>query len=246
MTKITEKQLIKSLKSLKAIKPNKEWALLLKSKVLSTSHVAGSFVSTTGTPASITGIANIFFSIFSSKKLAYSFAALLFFVVGLFGFARNTVPGDALFPVKKIAEQSQAALTGQTGFKQNVAFLNSRINDLVQATKEGKTSNIPSAINEVSENALELTKGIKNNLVDSNSVKEIAAGLKTLADMPGSSLVESQDVINLYQTVVMSQIADLEKSTLTDDQKKILVEVKELYANSKYTEALEKILLISK
>ena len=32
-------------------------------------------------------------------------AVVIFLIVGAFGFARNTVPGDLLFPIKKIAEQ---------------------------------------------------------------------------------------------------------------------------------------------
>ena len=66
-----------------------------------------------------------------------------------------------------------------------------------------------------------------------------------MADVPGTDLSENSDVKDLYQTVVQSQIADLEKSTLTDDQANILIEIKSLYDQGKYNDALEKILLIS-
>jgi len=244
MSKITQKNLIEQLETLKEIKPRKEWALLLKSQLLSKEISKPEFrVSKIGF---WDFIRNSKFEIQNSRRLAYAFAVMLFLVVGAFGFARYTVPGDLLFPVKKIAEQSQAALTGQTGVQQNVATLNSRINDLVQVAKEGRKNNIPSAISEINLNASELVKSLKANPVsDPQTLKEIAASLKTLADVPGTDLTASPNVKDLYQTVVENQIADLEKSTLTDAQQTALEEIKELYSQGKYTDALEKILFLN-
>jgi len=239
MAKLTEEQLIQSLEQLEEIKPRKEWAILLKSQILVKSDLTKSKIGIWDL------IRNSKSEMLNLRRLAYSFAALIFVVVGIFGFARYTVPGDLLFPVKKIAEQSEAALTGQTGVKQNVAVLNNRINDLVQVTKEGRKNSIPSAISEINTNASELTKNLKINPPDSQTVKEIANTLKTLADVPGTNLSGSADLKDLYQTLVQSQINDLEKSTLTDNQQKTLDEVKNLYDEGKYTDALEKILLIN-
>ena len=244
MTKITQKQLIESLKQLKEIKPRKEWAVLLKSQILAAKQVEEKIVEN---PARLVGIMDMFSSMFAPRKLAYAFSVILIFVIGVFGFARYTVPGDALFPIKKITEQSQAALTGQTGLQQNMLALNSRINDLAQVAKEGRTDNIPSAISEVNANASQLAKDLKNSKVeDSQTLKELATSLKTLADVPGTDMTTNPDVQNLYQTVVQSQIADLQKATLTEDQKTKLTEVEDLYNQGKYTDALEKILLINK
>ena len=78
-----------------------------------------------------------------------------------------------------------------------------------------------------------------NPTKDSQTIKNIASSLKTLADMPGTDLSANQDVQNLYQTVVESQIADLQKTTLTDDQKNILAQAENLYSQGKYSDALE-------
>ena len=242
MTKITQKKLIEQMKMLKEIKPRKEWAVLLKSQILSEQKEI------TPVQAQSAGfenfISNFKFQISNSfsRRLAYSFAVILFLVVGVFGFARYTVPGDLLFPVKKIAEQSQAALTGQSGLKQNVATLNSRINDLAQVAKNGRTGNIPSAISEVAQAAKDLKD---NSIQDPNTLKEIASSLKTLADVPGTDLSANSDVKDLYQTVVQSQIADMQKATLTDDQQKTLTQAEDLYGQGKYEQAFE-ILLTSK
>ncbi|MCX6722529.1 MAG: hypothetical protein NT094_00480 [Candidatus Staskawiczbacteria bacterium] len=255
MSKITEKQLIEQIKTLKEIQPRKEWAVLLKSQILTEKPAfAESFVETkqigikvVEQPAKSVGIMDILSFIFSQKKLAYSFAVILFLIVGTFGFMGYTMPGDLLFPVKKIAEQSQASLTGQTSINQDVAKLNSRINDLSQVAKKGRMDNIPSAISEININAKALAKNLKSDLVKNpQTIKEIAVSLKTLANIPGADLSETPNVKDLYQIVVESQIADLQKTTLTDDQKKVLIDIEELYKQGKYSEALEKILLINK
>ncbi len=238
--KMNQKELINSIKQLKEIKPRKEWAVLLKSQILNEQKPMPIV-------AKSVGVMDIFSSVFFQKKMAYSFAAFVFVIVGLIGFARYTLPGDLLFPVKKLSEQSQAALTGQIGLKQDVATLSNRINDLAQVAKEGKTNNIPSAIDEIRTNASELAKNLKENPTqDPQTIKEIASSLKTLADVPGTDLSQNTDVQNLSQMVVQSEIADLQKTTLTDNQKKILTDAEDLYSQGKYTDALEKILLINK
>ncbi len=241
MAKITQEQLIKQLKILKEIKPRKEWAYSLKFEILNSKLETN--------PKFFNfefRISNFFFGLKPQKSLVYAFAVVLFLIVGVFGFAVNTVPGDLLFPIKKIAEQSQAALTGQTGLKNDVAVLSSRINDLAQVAKEGRTDNISSAINEINSNASELARSLKNNPTkDLATLKDIATSLKTLADVPGTDLSQNSDVKDLYQAVVQGQIADLQETTLTDDQNNILTQAEDLYNRGKYTDALEKILLIN-
>ncbi len=239
---MNQKDLIKSIKELKGIKPRTEWVTLVKSEIFN------------GAPEKriITNLvrkASVFDIIKSSlihRKLAYSFATLAFIAVGLVGFAQYTMPGDLLFPVRKMAEQSEAALSGQPGVQQNLVALNNRINDLALAAKEGKTSNIPSAINEININASELAKNLKDNPPqDSQTLTKIANNYKVLADMPGTDLTESQGIKDLNQAMapyVQNEIEKLEKATLTEEQEVSLVEIKDLYEQGKYIEALEKIL----
>lgn len=239
MIKLTQKQLIEQIKTLKEIKPREEWVVLLKSQILSEKQAQATI------PAQKISFLDVLSYVFAPKKLAYSFAVVLLLIVGIFGFASYTMPGDLLFPVRKIAEQSQAALSGQTTLRQDVVRLSNRINDLAQVAKEGRISNIPSAITEVNNNASELAKNLKNNLTDPATIKEIAASLKTLASVPGTDLTANPDIKDLYQAVVQNQIADLQETTLTDEQKATLSEAEELYNQAKYIDALEKILLIN-
>ena len=83
-------------------------------------------------------------------------------------------------------------------------------------------------------------KDLKDNSIqDPNTLKEIASSLKTLADVQGTDLSANSDVEDLYQTVVQSQIADLQKTTLTDDQQKTLTQAEDLYGQGKYEQTLE-------
>jgi uncharacterized protein YoxC len=237
MPKISQKQLIESLLQLKEIKPRKEWAVLLKSQILSPyTKVAVKVARRVELEAPVKpekpiGILDILSFAFAPRKLAYAFSVVLFLIVGVFGFAQYTVPGDLLFPVKKIAEQSQAALTGQPGL---VATLNSRINDLAQVAREGKTDNIPSAISEINANAKDLAKSLKDNPTqDSQTLKQIANSAKTLAFIPGTDSNEISGVQELLQAL----IADLKIRTLTDDQNKALADVENLYNQGKFNDA---------
>jgi hypothetical protein len=226
MSKITQKQLIDQIKALKEIKPRKEWAVLLKSQILEEKKLEP-------IQEQSAGLIDIFCSVFFQKKLAYSFAAVLFLIVGIVSFTK-------LLPTEKMPQQI-ASLTTQTESIQNVADLNNKISDLAKATKESSAAG-----NDINTKISALAKSLKNTQVkDPQTIKKIA---KTLADISGKDLNKNsdQDVKDIYQTIVQSQIADLQKTTLNNDQKNALAKAKDLYDTGKYGEALEKILLISK
>jgi len=181
---------------------------------------------------------DILSSVFASRKLAYAFAVVLLFVAGVFGFARYTVPGDMLFPVKKIADQSVATLSGQTQLNQNVTALKNSVNDLAMVAGKKMTDNIPSAISEVKEAAKDLNA---NPTQDPQTIKDIAGSLKTLADVPGTDLSANSDVENLTKATVQDLITYYQGITLTAAQQNILAEAQDSYNNKDYNGALEKI-----
>ena len=212
MTKITQKsrrvedarcesaQLIESLKQLKEIKPRKEWAVLLKSQILTEQK-------SEPIQAQSAGFIDTLKFLFAPRKLAYSFAVVLFLIVGVFGTIK-------LLPTEKVVQQP-ATLTNQTA---------AAIKDQISATVKN------------------LAQNLKDNPVQNPQTMKTL--VKTLAYMPGD-VASSQDVKDLMQTVVESQIVDLQKTTLTDEQNNTLIEIEDLYAQGKYSEALEKILLIN-
>jgi hypothetical protein len=233
MTKITEKQLIESLKQLKEIKPTTEWASLLKSQILVEEKVQPMVI------AEKASFMDIMYSAFAPRKLAYALSAVMVLMIGVFGYVE-------LVPQKLIPKQT-ASLTQTRVLSQEVALLNSKISDLAIASKTGTTESSAPAVIEIKTKVSELAKNLKDNPVqDSQTIKDIATSLKTLADVPGTDIASNSDVKDLYQAVVQSQITDLKNTTLTKEKEKILSQVEELYKKGDYSQALEKILLISR
>jgi len=243
---MTEKELINQLKGLKEIKPRKEWALLLKSEILNAEFKEQTILTK---PASKAWNILEFLPVINyQRKLAYAFATLIFMIVGIFGFAQYTMPGDLLFPIKRIAEQTQNPLQ----------VAHNRSEDLVQIVKENKTQNLAPAISEykasIADAAKNLTKSLAQNS-DKDSIRQVAYEFKKIQDNQkqlqtlGIDIGETKEVKALddaLAVLVQSQITDLENATLADDQQKSLTAAKDLYEQGKYSDALEKILLINK
>jgi len=207
MTKLTEAQLISSLKQLKEIKPNREWASLLKSQIFaekSAEPIRAQF-------SFAQAISNFKFQISNSfgRKLAYSLAAILFLIMGIFGVST----------LGNLSQKSTAPLAQQTSDNQQTTIIKSQIS----ATVKNIAQNLKS-----------------NPTQDPQAIKILA---KTLADIPGD-VSTTQDVTDLKKTVVATEIIDLQKTTLTDEQETTLTEAVYLYNKGEYADALEKILLI--
>lgn len=242
---MTEKQLIAKLQTLKEIKPRKDWVLLVKNEMFNLPAQAGNEVAVKPPKASFTGLFLNRFKFAHQSKMAYSFAALLFIFVGALGFAQHTLPGDALFSVKKITEQSQAALTGETNVKSTFETLKKRSKDLA-IVKTQKDGNVSSATKEVNDAAKSLTEAIQK---DPALAKEVAMEITTdqtlLAVFNESDLKETSDI--LYQALDDQMIEDLQKrkKTLTLEEQEKIEEILALYDEKKYSQAFEMILLMN-
>ncbi|MEK7658462.1 MAG: hypothetical protein AAB352_01180 [Patescibacteria group bacterium] len=231
---MTEEQSIKQLNKLQEIKPRREWVVLTKNQIL-----GGEAKAVMANKKGILSQLLVFLPRLSyQRQFAYAFASLALIVAGLFGFAQYTVPGDTLFSVRRLTEQSQAALTGQKALQNDIANFNSRVSDLAKVAKDNKVGNIPSAIKEVSS----IAKTLKNDLAQNpQSIKEVAGSLQTLAAVSGTDLSENPEVKDLYKVIVENQMKDLKETTLTKEQEKTLLEVEELYKKGDYSGAFVKI-----
>ncbi len=250
MAKITETQLIDTLKGLKDIKPNKQWAVLLKSQILDCGAEKQVEFNAADFRTNKAGIGEIVLRMFSQKKLAYASATFAFLVIGIFGFARYTMPGDIFYPVKRIAEQTQ-----QTPLQ--IAY--NRSEDLIKVVKENKTQNLAPAITEYKASISDAVKNLSDSLVvakggDKNAVEEIINEVKKIQENQkqletlGVNIEDSEQISELdaaLSFIVENQIADLEDSTLTDKQQETLEKVKELFMQGEYSQALEEILQMS-
>lgn len=252
---MNQKQIIGAIKELKEIKPRQEWVSLVKFQIFDQADFAKQNVPVkTRKTWSISDFLpqfnyqtfHLLQKVKGQRQMAYAFATLVFMIVGMFGFAQYTMPGDLLFSVKKISEQTQSPFQ----------IASNRSSDLVQILKENKTENIAPAVSEFKASIADAAKNLVQSLGqnDKKSLKELAAEVKKIQDnqkqaetlgIDISQTEEVKELDNALAELVKEQIDDLEKATLTEGQQKALTQAKDLYSQQKYYDALEEILLIS-
>jgi hypothetical protein len=124
-------ELSDTIKQLKEIKPRQEWVSLLRSEILTPAEnkapVAQNDIFVAEKKDKDLGYVS---DVMSQRRFAYASATFVFMVVAFLGFARYTMPGDALYPIKKVAEQQI-----QTPLK----IAQNRSDELIKIVKENKT-----------------------------------------------------------------------------------------------------------
>ena len=228
-----DSKLIFKLQQLKQIKPRKEWAVLVKNQIFENNI---SDVTSKATYASL--LPNIFKAYFG-KRLVYSLATLLFIISGVVGFVRYGVLNV------KVSQKSIASLSSTESPLKNsdVEELKLKSQNLINVTKN-KPQDFALAIKEIKTAANNLTEAIeKNPKLAGEVAMEVKNNGTLLSIVSETELEQASDA--LYKVIDEQMIKDLEKTTLTEDQKITFDEAKNLFEQAKYSDALEKILLIN-
>ena len=242
MAKFTEKQLISKLQELRQIKPSNDWVVFTKEQIFGQEKTRPelSFISF------IKEIQRGERFVFRHKP---AFAMLVVFVVlvGVFGFAQNSVPGDALFSIKKITEKGTSVFVFEKDqAKHDIQLASKRLDDLTKIAQENEVKNLAPAISEYKESVSKAAE----SLATMGSVKEIVEEIKKLEQKEeevkslGIEIGESEELHSALAKIVETEINDLEDKTLSEERQGILAEVKEDYEAGNYSQALEKILLL--
>jgi len=100
-----EKDLIKELKDLKEIKPNQDWVFWLKSNILQTKP-QNSLYSKPKVKLAV-------FSFISKYQKVAVPSLLAFFLVSSFTFAQTTLPGNVLYPIKTLTQNTKIYLASE-------------------------------------------------------------------------------------------------------------------------------------
>ena len=247
---VTEEELIKKIQELRQIQPRKDWVVLTKSQIL------GREKKIELTPFSLIDGLRLFFQYQYKPALVGVLSILILF--GTFTFARNSLPGDLLYPIKRITEKSQKPFVPEKEF--NIKIVNNRLDDLASVAQSNSTKNLAPAINEykasVSEVAKDLAKDetkknpneLKKIVKEIQGIEEKTAKIESLGMVIGenieldSALVEA---ISLHVQMLQVQVQDLEKATLTQEQIKSIGDIKADIEAGKYSDALEKILKLN-
>ena len=233
-----EKQLISKIQGLRQIKPNKDWAVLAKKRILSEKE-----------PASSPSFVEMMRFVFNHKS-AFAGLISLIVLVGIFGFAQKSVPGDSLFAIKRATERGLAVFVPESEKAMfNLKQANKRIDDLVKVAESNNTRNLAPAINEYQATISEVAKSLTGE-EDEETVKEMASAIRKLGEKEEkirSLAVEMGENIELDSALVQTitaQVEDLKGRTLTEEQQGILAEIEENVENGAFAEALEKILFL--
>lgn len=234
-----EKELISKIKELRQIKPSKEWVLLTKTRILGEEPTL---------KERITSILEVFPGLFFQYKRA--FAALIFvgILISSFVFAQNSLPGDFLYPLKKITEKSRAIFVSQEAKpKVQLELANKRLEELTQIAEQNQVKKLAPAIEEYQQVFSEATKAT-SQIKEAKQIRKILPKIaeleKNIENLKsyGVEIGEAENTEELYKPMAESLIKDLEGRTLTENQQKILEEAKVLYEKGDYSTALTKVL----
>ena len=246
---MTEKQLIAKIQELQQIKPRKDWVILTKKQILGEEKPGTGFSFISFIREIQRGERFIF-----QHKPAFASLLVLAILFGLFGFTQNSVPGDTLFSIKKIAEKGQAVFISQEE-QPNYDFemVQKRLEDLVKIAQKNSVKNLAPAINEYQANVSKVAENIAKEK-DVKKVKEMVLKMKELEPKEaeirsfGIAIGENEELDKTYAQKIIalleSLIEDLKNRSLTEQQQEILTELEKDLGNKDYEEALIKLLNI--
>lgn len=237
---MTEKDLIKQLKTLNEYKPRKEWVSLTKTQILGKEPE---------------------FSFFPVLRpiLTTTFAFCLIF--SLFSFAQTSLPGDFLYSLKKAGEKSQSFFVSEDhAIDYDLKIANKRLGELAEIAETNKIDKLASAIREVQQTMPQTTENLKKIIESEKDIESIRGivretdkleeqrqGIKALGIVLDRSQEEELEKTaqQLRAELVEREIKDLEKRTLTEEQEKILKSIKQDFEDNNYSQALDKIYFLS-
>lgn len=233
---MTETQLIRKIKVLKKIEPKEDWVLLTKEQILGQENPVSSRLSL-------------------GWKLAFATFVTILVLFGNFNFVQKSLPGDFLYPLKRISERGQVAMVSQANKpKIQLEIANKRLEELEKIARANQTQKLAAAINEfklsTKEAAKNLTQAVKTEK-DSELIKEVVLQTQKLEEQKkkvealGIVIGENKEFENALKELVKREIDDIEKRELTEEQGEIIESIKLDFEEENYSQALEKILILN-
>jgi len=216
---MTEKEIIGKIQELRHIKPRKDWVLSNKAQLLG--QDAG-------------------FSFLPYLKPAFAGLVCVFVCLGLFGFAKDSVPGSFLYSIKKIGEKGQSFFVSdeeKADFALNLA--DKRLEELTRIAESNQSRNLPQAITEVQASISEAVKNLSvSDQKDLERVVKLVKDKQTI-EQALATRIDSEDLDNISMIYADILIKDLETRTLTEEKQEILDQMKVLFQANEFQQALE-------
>ena len=177
---MTDQELIKQLKTLKNIKPSKEWAILCKQEIIGVQTKKQEPIPGEAKESYpyVSGAKNSMFSSISDMlsnaffKPAFATIACFGLIFSIFGVAQGALPGDALYSAKKITEKVQFNLASEHEKPDmQIAMTSKKMQELNQVVQANLGKNLAPAIQEVEKSSQETAKTLVK-LTESVKVKK--------------------------------------------------------------------------
>ena len=139
-------------------------------------------------------------------------------------------------------------------FHYYIKIVNNRLDDLASVAQSNSTKNLAPAINEYKASVSEVAKNLVKDETKKNPnelkkiVKEVQSIEKKTAEMESLGMVigENIELDSALVQLIKLQVDDLEKRTLTSEQAESIGDIKADIEAGKYSDALEKVLNITK
>lgn len=221
---MTENQLIAKIKELRQLKPRKDWVVLTKKNILGEEPR---------------------FAFFPYFKPALAGFFVVFVMFGTLGFAKNSLPGDPLYIIRKVAHFGQAILTPEAEKPAyQLKLANDRLQDLTKASGKNLAPTIDEFQANISQAAKELSRidattssptAIKKIVQEAQKIKEN----KQKAESLGVVIDGTEELDNVLEKIAGDLIEDLKERLLTEEKQEILVKMEELFKEGKHSEVLE-------
>ena len=222
---MTESDLVKKIQELKKIRPSQDWAVLTKSQIL-------------GQEPKV-----LFFPFLKPVLATVTAFGILF---GIFSLAQNSLPGDLLYSIKKIAEKGQAVFVSE---EEKPAFQLKLANERLEELTKAPARNLAPTLSEFQASVFQAAKEIIE--AEKPNIKEIVQQTKKLeenkqkAETLGVVVGKTEALNAALAQLVEREIGDLETQTLPEKQQELLEAAKEDFEVGNYNQALEKILILS-
>jgi len=236
---LTDKELIAKIRELRRIKPRKEWVFLTKNQIFGEEEkIKGNLM-----------FFSLFLKLMKAKIMVFGFV-FLGILVGIFGVAQNSLPGDFLYSIKKLTEKSQTIfISKQEKQKMELELTNKRLEELARVVQTNQIKKLTPSIIEVQKSLNQTNKNLKKKQKMDREVldqtKKILDNKEKVEKVLGIQLGGTEEWGNALVQIVEGQIKDLETRTLTEKEQELLIEAKKNFEAGNYSEALTNILMLN-
>lgn len=251
---MTEKELLQKIQFLKEIKPNKEWADLLLTRILEEKPtIKASRISKLKT------IPVLFrFPAFSFRwRVVFATFAFLLLFSSSFALAQYSLPGSPLYPLKQLTYEVKLYLAKEEQKPEaKIAIVEQKINDLIKVTDGRKEEKTKAAVKEIKtdlaalpqdlkkiaalEKSLAVSQKVQNrtaalqqkivlSLPETNAKKEMENIIEETRQQVLAVIWETEDKINRCPSYITEKLEKL-NVILSESPAEIITEIPQIYS----------------